>query len=200
MVVAEDEAIIRLDLVETLREQGFDVVADTGRGDEAVSLVAEHRPDVAILDIKMPGLDGIEAARQIAPQRGTAVVILTAFSQRELVEQAREAGAMTYLVKPYRRDALVPAVELALARYREMEALEGQIGDLEDRLEVRKIVDRAKGRLIDDHSLSEQDAYVFIQRTAMSQRRTMRDVADDVLEGRITPRPSGDSGSTLRLE
>ena len=113
--------------------------------------MAEHRPDVAILDIKMPGLDGIEAAQQIAPQRGTAVVILTAFSQRDLVEQAREAGAMTYLIKPYRRDALVPAVELALARYREMEALEGQIGDLEDRLEVRKIVDRAKGRLIDDH-------------------------------------------------
>ena len=187
VVVAEDEAIIRLDLVETLREQGFDVVADTGRGDEAVRLVAEHRPDVAILDIKMPGLDGIEAAQQIAPQRGTAVVILTAFSQRELVEQAREAGAMTYLIKPYRRDALVPAVELALARYREMEALEGQIGDLEDRLEVRKIVDRAKGRLIDGHRLSEQDAYAFIQRTAMAQRRTMRDVAGDVLEGRITP-------------
>ena len=187
VVVAEDEAIIRLDLVETLRDQGFDVVADTGRGDEAVTLVAEHRPDVAILDVKMPGLDGIEAAQQIAPQRGTAVVILTAFSQRDLVEQAREAGAMTYLVKPYRRDALVPAVELALARYREMEALEGQIGDLEDRLEVRKIVDRAKGRLIDDQQMSEQDAYAFLQRTAMSQRRTMRDVAGDVLEGRITP-------------
>ncbi len=187
VVVAEDEAIIRLDLVETLREQGFDVVADTGRGDEAVQLVAEHRPDVAILDVKMPGFDGIEAARRIAPQRGTAVVILTAFSQRELVEQAREAGAMTYLVKPYRREALVPAVELALARYREMEALEGQVGDLEDRLEVRKIVDRAKGRLIDDHSLSEHDAYAFIQRTAMSQRRTMRDVAQDVLEGRVAP-------------
>ena len=187
VVVAEDEAIIRLDLVETLREQGFDVVADTGRGDEAVRLVAEHRPDVAILDVKMPGLDGIEAAQRIAPQRGTAVVILTAFSQRELVEQAREAGAMTYLVKPYRREALVPAVELALARYREMEALEGQVGDLEDRLEVRKLVDRAKGRLIDDHAMSEHNAYVFIQRTAMSQRRTMRDVAADVLEGRLTP-------------
>ena len=187
VVVAEDEAIIRLDLVETLREQGFDVVADTGRGDEAVRLVAEHRPDVAILDIKMPGLDGLEAARRIAPRRGTAVVILTAFSQRDLIEQAREAGAMTYLVKPYRREALVPAVELALARYREMEALEGQVGDLEDRLEVRKIVDRAKGRLIDEHSLSEQDAYAFVQRTAMSQRRTMRDVAGDVLEGRISP-------------
>ena len=187
VVVAEDEAIIRLDLVETLSEQGFDVVADTGRGDEAVRLVAEHRPDVAILDVKMPGLDGIAAARQIAPQRGTAVVILTAFSQRELIEQAREAGAMTYLVKPYRRDALVPAVELALARYREMEALEGQVGDLTDRLEVRKIVDRAKGRLIDAHDMSEQDAYTFIQRTAMSQRRTMRDVADDVLESRLAP-------------
>ena len=187
VVVAEDEAIIRLDLVETLREQGFDVVADTGRGDEAVRLVAEHRPDVAILDIKMPGVDGLEAARRIAPRRGTAVVILTAFSQRDLIEQAREAGAMTYLVKPYRREALVPAVELALARYREMEALEGQVGDLEDRLEVRKIVDRAKGRLIDEHSLSEQDAYAFVQRTAMSQRRTMRDVAGDVLEGRISP-------------
>ena len=142
---------------------------------------------MAIVDIKMPGLDGIEAARQMASQRGTAVVILTAFSQRELIEQAREAGAMTYLIKPYRHDALVPAVELALARYREMEALEGQIGDLKDRLEVRKIVDRAKGRLMDGHGLSEQDAYVFIQRTAMAQRRTMRDVAQDVLEGRTEP-------------
>jgi response regulator NasT len=187
VVVAEDESIIRLDLVETLREEGFDVVADTGRGDEAVGLVAEHRPDVAILDVKMPGLDGIEATRRIAPQRGTAVVILTAFSQRELIEQAREAGAMTYLVKPYRRDALVPAVQLALARYREMEALEGQVDDLEARLEVRKLLDRAKGRLIDGHGMSEQDAYAFIQRTAMAQRRTMQAVAGDVLEDRITP-------------
>ena len=187
VVVAEDESIIRLDLVETLREEGYDVVADTGRGDDAVGLVAEHRPDVAILDVKMPGLDGIEAARRIAPQRGTAVVILTAFSQRELIEEARAAGAMTYLVKPYRRDALVPAVELALARFREMEALEGQVGDLEGRLEVRKLLDRAKGRLIDGHGMSEQDAYAFIQRTAMSQRRTMQDVAGDVLEERIAP-------------
>ena len=187
VVVAEDEAIIRLDLVETLREEGFDVVADTGRGEEAVQLVAEHRPDVAILDVKMPGLDGIEAARAIASERHSAVVILTAFSQRELIEQAREAGAMTYLVKPYRREALAPAVEMALARYREMEALEGQVGDLEDRLEVRKILDRAKGRLIDGHGMSEQDAFTFIQRTAMSQRRTMRDVAGDVIEGLIAP-------------
>ena len=187
VVVGEDEAIIRLDLVETLREQGFDVVADTGRGDEAVRLVAEHRPDVAILDIKMPGVDGIEAARQIAPQRGTAVVILTAFSQRELIEEAREAGAMTYLLKPYRRESLAPAVELARARYREMAALEGQVGDLQERLEVRKALDRAKGRLIDSHQMSEQDAYQFLQRTAMAQRRTMRAVADDVVAGVVEP-------------
>ena len=187
VVVAEDEAIIRLNLVEALREEGFDVVADTGRGDQAVSLVAEHRPDVAILDVKMPGLDGIEATRAIASQRHAAVVILTAFSQRELIERAREAGAMTYLVKPYRREALVPAVELALARYRELEALEGRVGELEDRLEVRKLVDRAKGLLIDGHSLSEQDAYAFIQRTAMSQRRTMRAVSADIIEGRLEP-------------
>ena len=187
VVVAEDEAIIRLDLVETLREEGFEVVADTGRGDQAVLLVEEHRPDVAILDVKMPGLDGIEATRAIASQRQCAVVILTAFSQRELVERAREAGAMTYLLKPFRREALVPAVELAMARFREMEALEGLVGELADRLELRKLVDRAKGRLIDGHSLSEQDAYTFIQRTAMSQRRTIGAVANDILEGRLEP-------------
>ena len=187
VVVAEDEAIIRLDLVETLREEGFEVVADTGRGDQAVLLVEEHRPDVAILDVKMPGLDGIEATRAIASQRQCAVVILTAFSQRALVERAREAGAMTYLVKPFRREALVPAVELAMARFREMEALEGLVGELAGRLELRKLVDRAKGRLIDAHGLSEQDAYTFIQRTAMSQRRTIGAVANDILEGRLEP-------------
>ena len=187
VVVAEDEAIIRLDLVETLRDEGFEVVADTGRGDVAVDLVAEHLPDVAILDVKMPGLDGIAATRAIASERHAAVVILTAFSQRELIEQAREAGAMTYLVKPFRRESLVPAVELALARFRELGALEGRVGELEERLEVRKMLDRAKGRLIDAHELTEQDAYVFIQRTAMSQRRTMRAVADDVLAGRLEP-------------
>ena len=187
VVVAEDEAIIRLDLVETLREEGFDVVADTGRGDEAVRLVVEHDPDVAILDVKMPGLDGIEAARAIVSQRRAAVVILTAFSQRDLIERAREAGAMTYLVKPYRRDALTAAVELALARHRELAALEGQVGRLEERLEVRTILARAKGRLMDGCGLSEQDAPAFVQRTAMSQRRTLRDVADDILAGRIVP-------------
>ena len=187
VVVAEDEAIIRLDLVETLRAEGYDVVADTGRGDEAVELVAEHRPDVAILDVKMPGLDGIEATRAIAAERRAAVVILTAFSQRDLVEAAREAGAMSYLVKPYEPDDLVPAVELALARFREFRALEGQVADLADRLEVRKLVDRAKGKLMDDHQMSEQDAFSFIQSAAMSQRRTMRDVSGDILAGAVVP-------------
>ena len=187
VVVAEDEAIIRLDLVETLRAEGYDVVADTGRGDEAVELVAEHRPDVAILDVKMPGLDGIEATKAIAAERRAAVVILTAFSQRDLVEAATEAGAMSYLVKPYEPDDLVPAVELALARFREFRALEGQVADLADRLEVRKLVDRAKGKLMDDHQMSEQDAFSFIQSAAMSQRRTMRDVSGDILAGAVVP-------------
>ena len=187
VVVAEDEAIIRLDLVETLRAEGYDVVADTGRGDEAVELVAQHRPDVAILDVKMPGLDGIEATKAIAAERRAAVVILTAFSQRDLVEAATEAGAMSYLVKPYEPDDLVPAVELALARFREFRALEGQVADLADRLEVRKLVDRAKGKLMDDHQMSEQDAFSFIQSAAMSQRRTMRDVSGDILAGAVVP-------------
>ncbi len=187
VVVAEDEAIIRLDLVETLREEGYDVVADTGRGDEAVRLVSEYRPDVAILDVKMPGLDGIEATRAIASERGAAVVVLTAFSQRDLVERARESGAMAYLVKPYRRDDLAPAVELALARFRELRALEGHVAELEDKLEVRRFLDRAKGRLMDRSAMSEREAHRFIQRTAMSQRRTLREVAQDVIEGRARP-------------
>lgn len=187
VVIAEDEAIIRLDLVESLAAEGYDVVADTGRGDEAVELVTRHSPDVAILDIKMPGLDGLEATKLITAERRTAVVILTAFSQREMVEQARAAGAMAFLVKPYQRDELVPAIEMALARFREFRALETQVADLEERLEVRKLVDRAKGILIDDHGLRESDAFSFIQRTAMSQRRTMRDVAAAVLERRVTP-------------
>lgn len=187
MVVAEDEAIIRLDLVETLREAGYEVVAETDRGDTAVALVAEHRPDVAILDVKMNGLDGIEAAKAIAVERQAAVVILTAFSQPDLIERARKAGVMTYLVKPYRPRDLVPAVELAMARFREMGALEGQVAELEERLDVRKIVDRAKGRLIDHHAMTEQEAYRFLQTTSMSRRRTMRDVATDIIEGRLSP-------------
>lgn len=187
VVVAEDEAIIRLDLVETLRAEGYEVVADTGRGDEAVALVADTAPDVALLDVKMPGLDGIDAARKITERGGTAVVLLTAFSQRELVERATEAGAMAYLVKPYHRADLVPAIETALARFREQEALEARVGDLAEQLEVRKLVDRAKGRLIDDHGLAEADAFRFLQTQAMSNRRTMAAVAEDVLHGNLVP-------------
>ena len=187
VVVAEDEALIRLDLVETLREEGYEVVAETGRGDEVLDLVETHRPHVAILDVKMPGLDGITAAHQISAERRAAVVILTAFSQRDLIERAREAGVMSYLVKPYRRKDLAPAVELALARFRELGALEGHIADLQESLETRKIVDRAKGVLIDDCAMSESDAHGFIQHTAMTQRRSARWVANEILAGRLHP-------------
>lgn len=187
VVVAEDEAIIRLDLVEILTADGYEVVAETGRGDEAVELVAVHEPDLALLDVKMPGIDGIEAARAIAGSRRTAVVLLTAFSHRDLVERATHAGAMAYLVKPYQRAELVPAIETALARFRELRALDAQVGALADQLEVRKIVDRAKGRLIDDHALSEADAFRFLQQQAMSGRRTMAEVAQEVLAGTLTP-------------
>jgi response regulator NasT len=187
VVVAEDEAIIRLDLVESLRAEGYDVVADTGRGDEALELVAEHSPDVVVLDIKMPGPDGIEVTRRITRERRAAVVILTAFSQRDMIDAARDAGAMAFLVKPYQTDELVPAIELALTRFREFSALEEQVADLEDRLEVRKLIDRAKGVLIDSHGLTESEAFAFIQRSAMSQRRTMREVAADVIDRRISP-------------
>jgi response regulator NasT len=187
VVVAEDEAIIRLDLVESLGNEGYDVVADTGRGDEAVALVEAHAPDVALLDVKMPGLDGIAATRVIAPGRRTAVVILTAFSHRELIEEASDAGAMAYLVKPYSRVDLVPAIETALARFREMQGLEAQVGRLEDRLEARKLVDRAKGLLIDDHAMTEAEAFRWLQQQAMSSRRTMAAVAEAVIDGALAP-------------
>lgn len=187
VVVAEDEAIIRLDLVETLNDAGYTVVADTGRGDEAVALAREHRPDVVIVDIKMPGLDGIDAARAISTDPGAAIVVLTAFSQRDLIDGAIEAGALAYLVKPFQRSDLVPAIEVAVARHRERQALAAQAEDLEDQLATRKLVDRAKGRLIDDHGLSESDAFAFVQRTAMGARRRMADVAADIIDGSIVP-------------
>ena len=192
VVIAEDEAIIRLDLRETLEEEGYEVVGETGRGDEAVQLVTELEPDVAILDIKMPGLDGLSAAREITTERRAAVLILTAFSQRELVEQARDAGVQAYLVKPFQRTELVPAVELAIARFAELKALSEQTRTLEEQLETRKIVDRAKGLLMDECGLSEQDAFSFIQRTAMRERLTMRVVSDRVLAGELRPDPSAD--------
>ena len=187
VVIAEDEAIIRLDLRETLEEEGYDVVGETGRGDEAVALVKELSPDIAILDIKMPGLDGLAAAREITSDRQAAVLILTAFSQRDLIEQARDAGALAYLVKPFQRSELIPAVEVALGRFREMQALFDQNSTLEDQLETRKVVDRAKGVLMDDHALSESDAFSWIQKRAMQDRRTMRAVAEQVIAGELTP-------------
>lgn len=158
VVVAEDEAIIRLDLVETLAEEGYVVVADTGRGDSAVELVREHQPDVAIFDIKMPGIDGLEAARIVSDERLCAVVMLTAFSQRQVIEQARDAGALAYLVKPFQKTDLVPAIELAIGRFAEMKAIAGERDHFGQQLELRKLLDRAKGILIDEHKMSEQDA------------------------------------------
>lgn len=187
VVIAEDEAIIRLDLKETLEEEGYEVVGETGRGDEAVALVRTHAPDLAILDIKMPGLDGLSAAREITAERLAGVLILTAFSQRDLIEQARDAGAMAYLVKPFQRSELIPAVEVAVGRFREIKALADQNESLEDQLETRKVVDRAKGKLMDDHKLTEKDAFGFIQKTAMRERKTMKAVAEQVIAGDITP-------------
>ncbi|MGQ0830513.1 MAG: ANTAR domain-containing response regulator [Microthrixaceae bacterium] len=187
VVIAEDEAIIRLDLKETLQEEGYEVVGETGRGDEAVQLVRELTPDLAILDIKMPGLDGLAAAREITSDRQAAVLILTAFSQRDLIEQARDAGALAYLVKPFQRSELIPAVEVALGRFREMQALFDQNSTLEDQLETRKVVDRAKGLLMDDHALSEADAFSWIQKRAMQDRQTMRSVAEQIISGELAP-------------
>ena len=187
VVIAEDEAIIRLDLKETLEEEGYTVVGETGRGDEAVKLVRELEPDIAILDIKMPGLDGLAAAREIAGERRAAVLILTAFSQRDLIEQARDAGALAYLVKPFERTELVPAVEVALGRFRELRALADQTASLEEQLETRKIVDRAKGKLMDEFGLNESSAFTFIQRKAMSERVTMRDVSQRIIDGELQP-------------
>lgn len=189
VVIAEDEAIIRLDLKETLEEEGYEVVGETGRGDDAVRLVRELRPDIAILDVKMPGVDGLTAAREIAADRLCAVLILTAFSQRELVEVARDAGALAYLVKPFQRSELVPGIELAIGRFHEMQALVQQNRDLEDRLETRKVVDRAKGLLMDGHGMSEADAFSTIQHRAMRDRTTMRAIAEALLDGSLTPDP-----------
>jgi AmiR/NasT family two-component response regulator len=187
VVIAEDEAIIRLDLKETLQEEGYDVVGETGRGDEAVQLVKELGPDLAILDIKMPGMDGLAAAREISAERHSAVLILTAFSQRDLIEQARDAGALAYLVKPFQRSELIPAVEVALGRFREMQALFDQNSTLEEQLETRKKVDRAKGILMDEHGMAESEAFSWIQRRAMQERKTMRMVAEEIISGDLRP-------------
>jgi len=187
IVVAEDEAIIRLDLVETLREEGYEVVADTGRGDTAIELVREHKPDVAIFDIKMPGQDGLEAARAVSAEKICPVVMLTAFSQREVIEQARDAGALAYLVKPFQKTDLVPAIELAIGRFAELKLLSGERDALDEQLQLRKLLDRAKGVLIDKHLMTEQAAFDFIQKSAMSSRSRMKDVAQKVIDGELTP-------------
>ena len=187
VVIAEDEAIIRLDLKETLEEEGYEVVGETGRGDQAIELVRSLRPDLAILDIKMPGMDGLEVARHVNDERLCGVLILTAFSQREVIEQARDAGALAYLVKPFQKSDLIPAIEVAIGRFREMQSLSGTVDKLEEQLESRKLIDRARGLLMDECGMKEQEAYAFIQRTAMSERTKMRDVAERVLAGELRP-------------
>jgi two-component system, response regulator PdtaR len=182
VLIAEDEALIRLDLAEMLVEEGYDVVGEAGDGETAVRLAEELKPDLVILDIKMPIMDGLAAAEKIAGARIAPVVILTAFSQRELVERARDAGAMAYLVKPFTQSDLVPAIEMAMSRFAELHALEREVADLNDRLETRKAVDRAKGVLQKELGISEPDAFRWIQKTAMDLRLSMRQVSDGVVE------------------
>jgi response regulator NasT len=187
VVIAEDEAIVRLDLREIMQEEGYEVVGETGRGDEAVDLVRSQHPDLAILDIKMPGKDGLTAAREISADRLCAVLILTAFSQRDLIEQARNAGALAYLVKPFQKSELLPAIEMALGRFAEMKALDEQVKTLEESLEVRKAVDRAKGILMDELGWKENEAFTWIRSHAMHERLRMLDVANQVIAGDLRP-------------
>src|SRR3954451_17902034 len=187
VVIAEDEAIIRMDLRETLEEEGYEVVSETGRGDTAVELVRELLPDLAILDIKMPGMDGLAAARIINEEKLCGVLVLTAFSQREVVEDARDAGALAYLVKPFQKSDLIPAIEVAIGRFRELQHLSGEVDALGEQLETRKLIDRAKGILNDQCAMKESEAFTFIQRTAMSERTRMRDVAERIIAGTLLP-------------
>jgi AmiR/NasT family two-component response regulator len=182
VVIGEDEALIRLDLKEMLEEEGFEVVAEAGDGQAVVDLAERHRPDLVILDVKMPVVDGISAAEKIATARIAPVVILTAFSQRELVERARDAGAMAYLVKPFSKSDLVPAIEMAVSRYAEIAQLEAEVTELSERLHTRKLVDRAKGVLQTKYGLSEPEAFRWIQKASMDRRLTMREVAKVVIE------------------
>lgn len=197
VLIAEDEALIRLDLREMLEEEHFEVVAEVADGASAVRLTRELRPDLVILDIKMPVMDGIQAAEEIARERLSAVLILTAFSQRDLVEKARRAGAMAYLVKPFQKHDLLPAVEIAAGRFREMSGLEATVDDLEERFETRRLVDRAKGLLMDQEGMKEGEAFRFIQRQAMERRETMRQVAQRIIGhlGGEAPAGGPDGGS-----
>jgi two-component system, response regulator PdtaR len=187
VLVVEDEALIRLDLAEMLTEEGYTVAGEAADGEQAVAQARELRPDLVIMDIKMPKVNGIEAAQTIVEERIAPVVMLTAFSQRELIEQARDAGAMAYLVKPFARHELVPAIELAVSRFAERRALEDEVATLNDRLETRKIVDRAKGLLMTQQGMTEPEAFRWIQRTAMDRRTTMKAVAEAVVNGLAAP-------------
>ena len=188
VLVVEDEALIRLDLAEMLTEEGYVVAGEAADGEQAVELARRLHPDLVIMDIKMPKMDGITAATSIVEERIAPVVMLTAFSQRELIEQARDAGAMAYLVKPFARHELVPAIELAVSRFAEKRALEDEVATLSERLETRKVVDRAKGLLMTRQQMTEPEAFRWIQRTAMDRRTTMKAVAEAVVEGLATPR------------
>jgi response regulator NasT len=181
VVVAEDEALIRLDIVEMLRDAGYDVVAEADNGQLAVELARQHRPDLVLMDVKMPVLDGITAAEQIASERIAPVVLLTAFSQRELVERAREAGAMAYVVKPFTVDDVVPAIEIAISRFEEISALEREVSDMKEQFATRKLVERAKSLLITRMGLTEPEAFRWIQKTSMDRRLSMREVAEAII-------------------
>jgi two-component system, response regulator PdtaR len=183
ILIAEDEALIRLDLREMLEEEGFEVVGEAGDGETAIRLARELHPDLTVMDIKMPGLDGLTAAERMTEERLSAVLILTAFSQKDLVERAAQTGAMAYLVKPFQKSDLLPAIGIAVVRYQEMQALEAEVSDLAERLETRKIVDRAKGHLMDRYGMNEQDAFRFIQKSAMDKRLPMKEVATKVIDG-----------------
>ncbi|WP_062612706.1 ANTAR domain-containing response regulator [Trueperella bernardiae] len=182
VLVVEDETLIRLDIVETLQDAGYTVVAEGASGDEAVELAAEYNPDLIVMDVKMPGMDGLTAAEKILSEQQIAIVMLTAFSQRELVERARDAGAMAYVVKPFTPEHLIPAVEIALSRSQEIASLESEVSSLTDKFETRKRVDQAKGLLQEKMGLTEPEAFRWIQKTSMDRRLTMREVADAVVE------------------
>jgi len=194
VLIAEDEALIRLDLAEMLREEGYDIAGQADDGQEAVELAEQLKPDLVIMDVKMPRRDGIDAALEIASKRIAPIVMLTAFSQRDLVERARDAGAMAYLVKPFTASDLVPAIELALSRFNEITALEREVATLSDRLETRKLVERAKGLLQTKQGMTEPEAFKWIQRAAMDRRTTMKRVAEVVLDTLDTPKDAPSTG------
>jgi response regulator NasT len=182
VVVAEDEALIRLDLVEMLTEAGYEVVGQAGDGEAAISITEKEKPDLVVMDVKMPKLDGISAAERIANQRIAPVVILTAFSQRNLVERARDAGAMAYLTKPFTIEDLMPAIELAVSRFQEIKQLDAEVTDLQDQLKARKLIEKAKGILMKNLKINEPEAFKWMQKTAMDKRRSMTDVAQLVMD------------------